>query len=120
MMSRLGDAYRNVGRFDDAERTYKNTLKLGYQRDAFIGLAKLHLARENHELALGLYEAFLTGNQEDEFVINDFGNFLLEEGFQEQLKSCFDRTLSKHGPESQVGQHITTFFSNIDLTETTD
>jgi tetratricopeptide (TPR) repeat protein len=41
MLSRLGDAYRNLGKYEDAERSYLKGLEKGYDKFNLLGIMKL-------------------------------------------------------------------------------
>jgi len=79
LLSRLGDMYRNVGRFEDAERIYLRGLESDYDKYALLGLVKL---------------CCLEGREEE--ACRRLGDFFAREGFSleivENLASLYAQT----------------------------
>jgi len=59
-LSRLGDMYRNLGRLEDAEKTYLRGLKAGYDRYPHLGLIKLMCLRGREEEVCRLSDEYFS------------------------------------------------------------
>ena len=45
VLTRIGDAYMNLQDYDQAEENYKEALVVGYDKYAYLGLARIHMIR---------------------------------------------------------------------------
>lgn len=71
MRSRLGDAYKNIGQFEKAERTYRSILGQGYDKYAMIGLIKLCCLLDRNDEACDLFRQMLCEEHHDPRYIPD-------------------------------------------------
>ena len=65
MLTRLGDAYRNIGNLAGAETSYRQSLESGYDKFGMLGLAKLYAIRGEISEARMCYEELLKREEED-------------------------------------------------------
>ena len=78
MLSRLGDAYRNIGDYASAEQAYRSALDNGYDKYALIGLAKLRCRQGRTEEAYDIFRKMLVRERDDPRFIPELGKLLLE------------------------------------------
>jgi len=95
LLTRLGDAYRNVGRMDDAEKTYMGVLNRNYDKYAQLGLAKLRCLQGREEEALDAFDLFCTNEGTDPKIVNDMCDLLTQSGRREAAVRFYAAVLSK-------------------------
>ena len=61
-LTRIGDAYVNLEKLDEAEETYNKALTFGYSKYAYLGLIKIYIKRNQFE---NVRETFNILNQKD-------------------------------------------------------
>ncbi len=83
LLSRLGDVYRNVGRFDDAETVYLRCLSRGYNRFAQLGLLKLYCLQGRDQEVCRDIEVLFGHEGADLRILDDLCGFFLQSGRKE-------------------------------------
>jgi len=79
MFARLGDAYRNIGQYVDAERSYKTNLADGYHKYSLAGLIKLYVLQGWIEEACQRYDELLRNEHtEERSVFSEVGDLLIK------------------------------------------
>jgi tetratricopeptide (TPR) repeat protein len=78
MMARLGDAYRNIGQYDDAERAYKTNLADGYHKFSLAGLIKLYALQGRIIEACQRYDELLHHEKEEKNIYSEVGELLIK------------------------------------------
>jgi tetratricopeptide (TPR) repeat protein len=61
-LTRIGDAFLSLHELRNAERYYQRALELGYDKYAYLGMAKIHMRRGEPEKASDIY-AMLQGQE---------------------------------------------------------
>ncbi len=79
MMARLGDAYRNIGQYDDAERSYNTNLAEGYHKFSLAGMIKLYALQGRIVEACQRYDELLRNEkEEDKNIYSEVGELLVK------------------------------------------
>jgi tetratricopeptide (TPR) repeat protein len=83
MLSRLGDMYRNLGRFQDAEKTYLRGLGAGYDRFPQLGLMKLMCLQGREEEVCRLSDEYFSREGFDLETVKELTELFLQTGRKE-------------------------------------
>ena len=78
VMTRIGDAYLKLGDLQQAEVHYKKTLNIGYDKFAYLGIAKIHIKRNNIDKAIDIFSVLLQNDPDDPRISAEFRSFVKE------------------------------------------
>ncbi len=76
MLSRLGDAYRNIGNLEIAEKYYRRVLDNGYDRYALLGMAKLRCRQSRFDDVTDIFMEFIRREGESMRVVDEMQQIL--------------------------------------------
>jgi tetratricopeptide (TPR) repeat protein len=75
VMTRIGDAYLSLGNFEQAEVNYRKALALGYDKYAYLGLARIHTETNHMDEALKIFTMLLEKEPNDARVTAEVKEF---------------------------------------------
>lgn len=90
-ITRIGDCFLNLNDLENALAYYQKALTIGYDYFAYIGTAKVHLARKNTEDALEIFEKISDREQGSSRYFYEFICVCLEAGMKEKAKHLHDK-----------------------------
>lgn len=76
MLSRLGDAYRNIGNLEIAEKYYHRVLDNGYDRYALLGMAKLRCRESRLDEVVEIFTEYIRREGENMRVVDEMQQVL--------------------------------------------
>jgi len=102
LLARLGDAYRKLGRLDDAGHAYQKGLAQGYDKYNFAGMLKLHCLRGDFQDICDSYRELLHHEFVDTRFVAEAGAILVQSGRRGEALEFyrFARELQKESPEA--------------------
>lgn len=102
LLARLGDAYRKLGRLDDAGHAYRKGLAQGYDKYNFVGMLKLHCLRGSFQDIRDSYRELLHHELVDTRYVAEAGVILVQSGRRDEALEFyrFARKLQKESPEA--------------------
>lgn len=75
-LTRIGDAYLNSKDFKYAELNYRKALTLGYDKYAYLGMARIHTMRNNIEKALKILSMLAEKEPDDPRIAGELSGFV--------------------------------------------
>jgi tetratricopeptide (TPR) repeat protein len=107
MLTRLGDAYRNIGQFEAAEQTYKKNMALGYNKFSFIGLIKLHCIQLQMKEACSFYDELLKHEHgEDRKVFSEVCDMFIKRNKPELAREFLRHSLDRQKDNRNISRII--------------
>lgn len=101
LMTRIGDAYRNLGEYDAAERAFRKPLSTSYDKFAMVGLLKLYSLQGRLGEACTCYDEILRHEGEDSRILTDVITLLLQHEEREQALLLLRHAVQQQENSSQ-------------------
>jgi tetratricopeptide (TPR) repeat protein len=76
VLSRVGDALMNLQEYDQAEESYRRALAAGHDKYAYLGLARLHMIRNEKEEVYRIFKLLLRHDPHDQRIGAEFRAFV--------------------------------------------
>jgi len=103
LLSRLGDMYRNVERFEDAEKIYLRGLEGGYDKYALLGLIKLHCLQGREEEVRIRFDEFIRREGFELPVIEALASLYVHTGRKDAAVLLYRETLCRNDLDHETG-----------------
>ncbi|MBT1071602.1 tetratricopeptide repeat protein [Pelotalea chapellei] len=115
LMTRIGDAYRNLGEFDAAERAFRKNLDIAYDKFTMVGILKLYCLQGRLEEACGCYDELLRHEGEDNRFLDDVVALLIKHKTHDRALHLLRHAVQQHGISSLVGQVAAERIKNLEI-----
>jgi len=75
-ITRIGDAYMGLEELDQAEENYKKALAFGYDKYAYLGMARIHTGRNQADSAYKIFSMLVEKEPDDLRIAAEFKRFV--------------------------------------------
>jgi tetratricopeptide (TPR) repeat protein len=106
IITRAGDAYRNLGELDRAAEYYRRALNIEFDLYAVIGLAMISKLRGEHLQAIESLTGLLAQNPKNHRVVIEIADSYIKMGNTEAAEATLTRFLRQGGKNAKVSEML--------------